>query len=540
VPDRLLRVPIRLRADERSVLYIGYRSTGGTALPLAFETPETAESRRSVGNMAAAAAYAAIAFMIAFGLLQFLALGQPVQLGYATYLAAVLFYLVHMDGWTFQWLWPESPRWNDFAAVPLGLAMSVTALAFSHALLDVAAMSTRLSRVFKAAMALAVGMALVAPLGQPAWFKSAAYGVTLLGAVLCAAAGLLAWRRRVPAVRFYVIGWVGVAAGVALTALASNLPALVPKEMADLLPKLTIVFDALMFSMALADRASALRRERDQTAQRELAALRLQHETAERLHATERERLEAQLLAQAKARQLATASHDIRQPLASLKLTLAALGDRGEISAHVQERFSHSIDYLEQLAREYTAAGAPTAGGGAHAAHGEAAAPGPGFALDMLIDNLALMFRAEAEGKGLALDARRTRATAGVQVRGDAMAAMRVAGNLVANAIRYTEAGRVLITARCRGDRVVMGVHDTGPGIAAGELAQLFDEGRRGAAAEGTEGSGLGLSIASRLAEREGFGLRVRSRVGRGSCFQVEMPRRVFVARGEDRRRRRP
>ena len=83
--------------------------------------------------------------------------------------------------------------------------------------------------------------------------------------------------------------------------------------------------------------------------------------------------------------------------------------------------------------------------------------------------------------------------------------------------------GRVVLGVRRRGGGVELQVLDTGPGLAAAQVETLlrpFEQGRTGAA----EGFGLGLFIVRSLCEQAGWALRIRSRVGRGSCFAVWIP----------------
>ena len=221
--------------------------------------------------------------------------------------------------------------------------------------------------------------------------------------------------------------------------------------------------------------------------------------------------MQAQLLAQEKTDRLATASHDIRQPLTSLKLTLSRLAQNGELAPPVIERFTQSLDYLDKLAREYTA-------------DDRSATQRPdnqSFSVAMLLDNLELMFREEAEGKGLAFRCRVRNA----QAQGDAMAAMRLVSNLVANAIKYTARGKVLLGSAIRGDKIRIMIADTGPGIPQDEQARVLESRQRGSTVGDIEGAGLGLGIAAALAAQNNFGFEMRSTPGRGTLFVITLPR---------------
>lgn len=118
-------------------------------------------------------------------------------------------------------------------------------------------------------------------------------------------------------------------------------------------------------------------------------------------------------------------------------------------------------------------------------------------------------------------------------VRVDAQRLLQVLQNLLANACKYTRAGRVDLVvaplpapaapARCR---IAFGVEDTGSGIEAGELGRIFEAFQRGSSAAGTAGLGLGLAIARHWVEAMGGRLDVASVPGRGSrfSFALELP----------------
>jgi protein-histidine pros-kinase len=109
--------------------------------------------------------------------------------------------------------------------------------------------------------------------------------------------------------------------------------------------------------------------------------------------------------------------------------------------------------------------------------------------------------------------------------RSDPMLLGRILGHLVGNAIAYTETGGVTIRghAGARGEAVVE-VMDTGAGISEHDRAMLFQPFDRGAADVPRRGIGLGLFLSRRLAELLGTEITVRTEVGRGSTFRVDLP----------------
>lgn len=147
--------------------------------------------------------------------------------------------------------------------------------------------------------------------------------------------------------------------------------------------------------------------------------------------------------------------------------------------------------------------------------------------LRQLLDDVVSGEAALAEERGLAL-ACSLAADLPARVRGDNLRLRQVLYNLVNNALKFTETGGVEIALRREGeDRLVLAVRDTGPGMSAETVAQLFrryvqaEAGRRRAGS-----SGLGLAITARLVDLMGGDITVDSAPGRGSTFSVRLPLR--------------
>ncbi|HUF12292.1 MAG TPA: PAS domain S-box protein [Longimicrobiales bacterium] len=134
--------------------------------------------------------------------------------------------------------------------------------------------------------------------------------------------------------------------------------------------------------------------------------------------------------------------------------------------------------------------------------------------------------RPRAEGKGLALDVELKPAAPAI---GDAARVRQIVGNLLTNAVKYTEEGRVTVRvsadvegAPSPGAWVRVDVNDTGPGIPEEQQAAIFEEFSR--IATDVPGSGLGLAISRNLAEALGGALTLRSPSDEGCCFTLWIP----------------
>lgn len=232
---------------------------------------------------------------------------------------------------------------------------------------------------------------------------------------------------------------------------------------------------------------------------------------------------EAERANAAKTRFLAAASHDLRQPMHSISLLLGVLQGRLSSPEHLAlaDKIQSSVATMENLFGNLLDISKLDAG--TVQAHVE------DIDLAWLLHGLEQIWGPQAAEKGLKLTVRPCE----VAVKGDAALLARIAGNLVANAIRYTREGGVLVACRRRGAMVELEVWDSGPGIEARYRKAIFEEFFR-IEAPGTgqeKGLGLGLSIVQRCAHMLGYRLSVESRVGKGSVFRVAMPLAHATAR---------
>ncbi len=219
----------------------------------------------------------------------------------------------------------------------------------------------------------------------------------------------------------------------------------------------------------------------------------------------------------AKSRFLAAASHDLRQPLQALGLSAAELGVRARSAVDIQQlagRIGESVQALEAMFSALLDVSRLDAG--------SVRIERRCLALQPVFDRLQADFQPLAREKGLQLRLRPTRQW----TESDPVVLERILRNLVANAVRYTERGGVLVGCRRRGRRLWVEVYDTGIGIAATERQNIFEEYYQIANPERDRGKGLGLglSIVRRMVALLGERLRVASVPGRGSRFSLRLP----------------
>ncbi|WP_426410310.1 ATP-binding response regulator [Bradyrhizobium ganzhouense] len=244
------------------------------------------------------------------------------------------------------------------------------------------------------------------------------------------------------------------------------------------------------------------------------------HQLRDALHSVERAneglyraKQQAEAASSLKSSVLISVTHDLLQPLNAARLTLSALTEMMESqdAGVLIDQVDRSLLTLEDLLRSLLEIAKLDAGALKPDARPLALAP--------LFEQLRNEFEPIAARQGLALRIRTTE----LAVSSDAMMLRRILQNLIANAIRYTRSGGVIMGCRHHAHRVCIQISDTGPGIAPAQQEAIFREFQRGdASAADQAGFGLGLSIVRRFATVLGHEVRLSSQVGRGSTFVLE------------------
>jgi signal transduction histidine kinase len=213
-----------------------------------------------------------------------------------------------------------------------------------------------------------------------------------------------------------------------------------------------------------------------------------------------------------KNRFLASAAHDIRQPVHALGLYADWLGSEPELVHEIAPKIVEStkavnalFDSLFDLVRLDS---------------GKIRLRIEPVQLPKLLQDLELQYRPLAQAKGLTLRMHVAPGTA----MSDPILLQRIVGNLISNAVKYTRRGGILVASRATSRGPTIEIWDTGVGIAAVHQREIFREFYKVPSHAGTEdGFGLGLYIVARLAYILGHPLTLSSRPGRGTVFRLQL-----------------
>lgn len=217
-----------------------------------------------------------------------------------------------------------------------------------------------------------------------------------------------------------------------------------------------------------------------------------------------------------KSRFLRAANHDLRQPLATLKILMFSemenkgSGDHSDVFAAMEVAVSIMEDILESLLQIGQLDANKISVEKQH------------FQASYMLERMRLQFEPQAKSKGIAFHV----VSSVVTLESDRILLERILSNIIANAIKFTTSGGVLLGLRRKGRFVEIQVVDSGSGIPDDQIEFIFQEFYQGEidVADRRRGLGLGLNIAARLSNLLNHPLRVKSSLGKGTVFSVTVP----------------
>ncbi len=508
-------IPMELPVGAASTIYVRYQSSGASQTSFALRTAESFATHATTRTAKNFIYYGMMLFLMIASSVAYLATRLGVFAAYACFALAGVMFLIHADGNAFRYLWPNSPGFNQFASVLTGWGVIVSGSNFARQFLQ----TRKFHRVFDVlllgAMILACAMVVAALFIDTQLIKKYLVLAAFGSIVLFTVSGLNAARTRFREVRFYVLAWSGAVISSAIMTARHWIGIDISEEFQFDSMRIVTVFDAAFMGLAILDRFNQLKRARQQALETSLSSARQSLLLSRRLQELEERVAVAQELAETRGRQLSDTAHDLRQPLHALRLNVQAMVDNPSGSSLKTGDIEETFTFLETLvANELNAQSSVV-----EQAAPEREEPVADFA--QVLGRVEDMFVADATAKGL--DLRIVESSKRVAV--PALDVMRIAGNLVSNAIKYTEVGKVVVGIRQAGTRYRLEVHDTGTGMSEEDFAKALGRGARlDSGAELADGHGLGLPIISRLTDQHGLVIALLPRGSKGTSICVELP----------------
>ncbi len=458
-------------------------------------------------------------FTLTLGLIFFLfslAVRHRIAMMYAALFLLGLLAMADIDGHAFRWLWPDYPRWNHFS--PLLVLPLLNALGFVliHQLL-VSIKAQRLQWLKPVALLFA-GISLLLPLTLivlPFSTVVQLENALSVPAFLLQPIAFTSWlhlgRRSVVSLSALTVVALVIVSMVLLVFLEITLPDWALSH----IHHIAYLVVSLMVMSMITVQLMGLHKDQQETLQRELVLAQENAQMNQALLTAEQNYSRARHMAIKHKQQLASASHDLRQPIVSLRSGIDAIAAKQ--SPEVRQQLQNAFNYLEQLCNQHLQQTRPEPEEIAASAGDDITTKSDAYPATLILATVQRMFAKEAVERGIEL----RKVDCSVTLTVDPLIVMRIVSNLVANAVKHHPGGeraRVLLGCRRQPGGLDILICDNGSGMSAEEIALLQQPYQKGA---DSAGEGLGLAIIQQLAAENHIELRIDSVLQRGSCFTV-------------------
>ncbi len=533
IQHRLFLIPLEFQPQRHYSLYVRVASTSGLQVPLTLWDFHAFQEYDHNRQLLLGLLYGALLIMAAYNFFIWLSVREKSYLFYVAFVIVYTLLLTTVDGFTFQYLWPQQIWWNNRAIViELGTALFLSML-FSKNFLHTEVYNPRLNKALISYMMVMVAIVAAAFYFPYRYMIILTIVLSLGVSLLLISTGILNWRAGNRAARFFVCAWVFLALMVIVY--DSSQLNLIPKStLTNIALQVGELCEVLLLSFALADRINISQRQ-EQEAQAQLLAeeRRANAEREQHLQTKLKARDEeirakqaidqAQTESRAKSMFLATMSHEIRTPMNGV-LGMTELLQGTELSPQQQQfvQVIHSsgsalLNIINDIL-DYSKIEA-----------GKMDIEHIDMDLDQLLLECASIFSLTAEQKRVEFLAFIEPKTP-VFIQSDPTRLRQVLLNLLSNAFKFTHRGRVSL----RVHTVTIGlqsylhfeVSDSGIGMTEEQLARLFQAFSQADVSTTRQfgGTGLGLSISKRLVDLMHGKMTVESQVGHGTTFAVAIP----------------
>lgn len=503
LPHRHPIFKFAIAKGQTKTIYLRVKTISSVQVPVIFWTPEEFHIASYRTQLINGLFFGAMFVMIFYQLFLFVAIRDRTTFYYVLTLIGMVNILGFFQGYNFLYLYPEIPRLNDdFAALAGPLFVFFSAL-LTRSFLNIKQFSKILDRalMINALLSIIVGIIMVV-FNRQISYKYHHLFILFHCIIILASASYCLYKKYRPAL-FYLIAWVSVVlATVAFTmATLGYAPAYLGTNYQGLM--IGCIMQVLLISLALGERYNILVKENEAAKELELRRgheenIRLEREVQLRTEELFGQKDKLEELNKIKDKLFSIVSHDIKEPLTSLKLSLALVkmdrltqSEFKEISGELEKHLDNTTDFIQNLLQWAK-----------FQLRGEEIKRAPFDLIDLLNETVSLLSH-QLRQKGLTVS--KVLPDEEVFVNADVVMIQSVLRNLLTNAIKFTKPGDTITIAVQREDnrRVVVSVRDKGAGIPEKNRDKIFT--LESIATMGTKsesGTGLGLVLCKEFVER--------------------------------------
>ncbi|MHA6260813.1 ATP-binding protein [Sporosarcina sp. CAU 1771] len=495
-----------IEKDEALTFYIRFEAEGSMQMPIIIWEQMGYANKKQVDFLLLGMFYGITGIMAIYNLFLYFALRHKSYLYYVLVIFMAFFVSISLSGVGFQFVWPNSPWWNTRSIVFFITMGSVFALLFTKSFLNLRDYLPKWKKLLNALIGLSLFNALFVFISYQ-WALNlmllslgSAIGFILLSAFYCLKKGARE-------ARFFIVGWFVFLIGVLTSTLADA--AFIPlNAITSNIWQVSVTFEVLLLSFALADRINILRAEKE-------SAIKEAHDN--QLLAVENLKKSDEL----KDEFLAITSHELRTPLYAMIGLTESLKDgvAGKVSSEMEdhlemiissgERLTGLVNDLLDLSK---------------LKHDAIEIQLQSISLKELVDVLITFCKPLIKDKVLTLVNEVPSSLTNVIADQDRLT--QILYNLIGNAIKFTDTGQITISGKKEEEEFVISVSDTGKGMTTLQVQAIFEPFHQSGnfLSRDIGGTGIGLSIAKQLIELHGGKINVESKIGEGSTFNFTLP----------------
>lgn len=519
IKNRYQVVEFEFPGHSQSTLYVRVASTSGMQVPMTLWTPQAFDEHYNLTMLGHGFFFGALIIIAAYNLFLWFSIRGVIYLYYVAFMFFFALAMGSLEGFGYQFLWPDMPQWNDRSvAVFLCVTLFFTFL-FARSFLHLPRFNPILNKISLILMALVVLVFFVTLFAPYRIAISVVMLISTASSIIFILCGVMNYRAGNRAARYFTFSW--------LMLIVCNLIygmghlALLPRNffVGNAL-QIGQILDALLLSFALADRINLLRNEKNialkHAADTEKKAFHILKEANQQL---EKALALADEDRRKKNRFIMTISHELRTPLNAISASVDQMRDaktpedRQYLQAFIKsgaDRLATQIENLLILAETAQTAIKPQI---------------RLFYVEQLLRQTIRVTEAYLFSKPVTFTMTVDNPHFAAY-HGDDFLLLRIIVPVLENACKYTEKGGVHLHVLLSPEAIDFTIKDTGPGIDAAHQSAIFESFKQ--VSEGYqrshEGLGIGLASSKSVAETLGARITLESEVGKGSCFYIHVP----------------
>ena len=519
--------PLLFPSNEITTLYLKVNTTTSVQVPLTLWQERFFMEENLEESMKQGAYFGIMLVMAIYNLFIFFTVRDKSYLFYVLYVLSFGFVQGSLNGFCFQYFWPDLISWNDKSIAFFTPFSTASVIAFSLAFLGLK--RTKSEYLLKSLFAMACAACIAVFFVPYSIMIKVDIILALIGMTSIFVIALIQWKSGNSAARYFTMAWIVLIASILSYGL--NKLGIVPRNfVTENMLQIGSILEVILLSFALADRVNLERRAKieAQKLAMEISKIainerrlsdKIVHDSHESEIAAQQESIEAKIESKAKSQFLATMSHEIRTPMNGV-LGITELLQHTSLDAQQRDFLdiiknsgqslltiiNDILDYSKIVAGEMTLEKID-------------------IDLEVMVNECSELFSLMAEKKQIKVGAIIDPGTP-LKIHADPVRLRQIITNLMGNAIKFTETGYVLlkvkqISSSLEDTCLRFEISDTGIGIDPIVQEKLFSEFKQADSSTTRRygGTGLGLSICKRLVMLMDGEIGLESQLGNGACF---------------------